>query len=531
MKEIQNQIKHSLATCGILLIAAAAFMTIPFFEGGRAAVANAIGLAPDLLWLPISGILALSLYLAYVWLNATIAKPLNALADHIREGESSAYNLRARSRSKEEIAIKGYIDAHDQKVADVRDERDRFEKELKKTRNDCEAAQSKNDRQAGEIAELDRIQKKLRVESQSLSAANEVLETALETERKTKVGREVKRRTEEIYSQVERAVSEASARAIWIPNLLNKIETPTTLINELTKRLQDNWSDLPLSRIESEIAEIKKQSDLQCVLLETVEPEGILPIEVPLESELEEAEEFEEAPEASEYSETLIGENAEGQEASEEDSDAVSETEPESEATPNAEEIPESDTEVFALAPTSEEEAIESESDDAPEEPVVIDTESIDELPFDSESETAPKPEAIEAETQEIDPDSLSALQALVFELVGDYANEVEKINVDAEFDEDIDIDVDEELLESVLSNLLEIAIYQWQEGNVKLRVYRKDEHITFAVDSSGKPLAYGELDESQNNRIASALDRKIDVDMPSDTELRMRYRYIPEEV
>ncbi len=186
---------------------------------------------------------------------------------------------------------------------------------------------------------------------------------------------------------------------------------------------------------------------------------------------------------------------------------------------------------MFALAPTSEEEAIESESDDAPEEPVVIDTESIDELPFDSESESAPKPEAIEAETQEIDPDSLSALQALVFELVGDYANEVEKIKVDAEFDEDIDIEVDEELLESVLSNLLEIAIYQWQEGNVKLRVYRKDEHITFAVDSSGKPLAYGELDESQNNRIASALDRKIDVDMPSDTELRMRYRYIPEEV
>ncbi len=228
MKEIQNQIKHSLATCGRRQ------------NGGG----QRDRLAPDLLWLPISGILALSLYLAYVWLNATIAKPLNALAEHIREGESNAYNLCARSRSKEEIAIKGYIDSHDQKVADVRDERDRFEKELKKTRNDCEAAQSKNDRQAGEIGELDRIQKKLRVESQSLSAANEVLETALETERKTKVGREVKRRTEEIYSQVERAVSEASARAIWIPNLLNKIETPTTLINELTKRLQDNWSDL-----------------------------------------------------------------------------------------------------------------------------------------------------------------------------------------------------------------------------------------------------------------------------------------------
>ena len=119
--------------------------------------------------------------------------------------------------------------------------------------------------------------------------------------------------------------------------------------------------------------------------------------------------------------------------------------------------------------------------------------------------------------------ESLSALQALVFEIVNDYAQEVEQINVEADFEDYIDAEVDEELLERVLSNLLEIAIYQWKEGSVKLRVSLKDDQITFAADSKGKPLAYGEMDESQTNRITSVLDRKIDVDMPSKTELRMR--------
>jgi hypothetical protein len=64
----------------------------------------------------------------------------------------------------------------------------------------------------------------------------------------------------------------------------------------------------------------------------------------------------------------------------------------------------------------------------------------------------------------------------------------------------------------------------------VKLKVSRIDNEITFAVDSKGKPLDYGEFDETQTNRIESALDRKITVDMPSENELRMRYKYIPEE-
>ena len=73
----------------------------------------------------------------------------------------------------------------------------------------------------------------------------------------------------------------------------------------------------------------------------------------------------------------------------------------------------------------------------------------------------------------------------------------VEKISVEANFEDYIDTEVDEELLESVLSNLLVIAIYQWREDSVKIRVSRKEGQTTFAFDSKGKPLAIGEIDES----------------------------------
>ena len=98
----------------------------------------------------------------------------------------------------------------------------------------------------------------------------------------------------------------------------------------------------------------------------------------------------------------------------------------------------------------------------------------------------------------------LSALQTLVFELVNDCAQGVEKISVEADFEDYIDTEVDEELLESVLSNLLEIAIYQWKEDSVKLRDTREEDYITFAVDSKGKPFTYGEMGESQTNRIGA---------------------------
>ena len=531
MRDIQSQIKNSLAACSAFILVAIAFMTIPAIESTRLAVSSKIGLSTAALWFPIATLIALALFGTFKFLAVVVAKPIVDLARHVREGESSDYQFTRRAKVHEEIAIKGYIESHDKKVSEVKEKRDELEKELKVARDERDIALSINNRQTTEITELDRIQKKLRVESQTLAAAKEVLEATLETERKTKVGREVKMRAEEIYSQVERAVSEASARAIWIPNLLQQIETPTTLINDLSKRLESNWNELPLARISEEISKIREQSDLQCSLLEGVDPDGLLPIETEKRRSKEPAKR---ESVQSESGEVLIGDDVpfdfkkdENQNEEDDHSKEIVEfIESLAEEEKSGKEV-EVEKPSFTLQTISPEEDFSAKAEDNLE----IEN-SPNEISDGATAELAIEEAAgVESHDQyQPDPKSLSALQALVFELVNDYAQEVEKISVEADFEDYIEAEVDEELLESVLSNLLEIAIYQWKEGSVKLRVSRKDDQITFAVDSKGKPLAYGEMDESQTNRITSALDRKIDVDMPSETELRMRYHYVTEE-
>lgn len=570
VKDIQTQIQHSIAICGGLNLLVVSFLALPFLEPARSATANGIGISTDLLWLPGFVILIGAFAFNYWRLSASIAKPLGNIARHAREGESSKFVFPNRARSAEESAFKSFIESHDSRYNEVAEERNELASRLKKTADQKEQAEIKSDRQAKEIDEMAETLNDLRVQSQTLTAEAKALRSALETERKTKVGREVKMRAEEIYRQVGRAVSEASARAVWIPNLVSKIETPTNLINDIARRLENTWNELSLVRLGEEIAEIRRQSDIQCSLLETVETDELLPKGSTLESaEVSSSQQFE-VSETLYPGDTIIGGDADDEANPSEKLQST--LPPESAPRPGVQLEDMDDTSgcehskrivefIEAKAPTNDltdspniesELAYEESSADASDleesiieesEPATLTLETsdeADEFEPEAKAEEASEAESIQLEASsdeerelasQPDPETLSALQTLVFELVNDYSQEVEKICVNAEFADDIDIEVDEELLESVLSNLLEIAIYQWKEGEVKLKVSSKDNQITFAVDSKGEPLDYGEMDESQTNRIASALDRKIDVDMPSDNELRMRYRYVHEEI
>ena len=170
-----------------------------------------------------------------------------------------------------------FIESHDSRYNEVAEEREKLSRTLKETTVEKETAETRSDRQAKEIDVMTEALNNLRVESQTLAAEAKALQSALETERKTKVGREVKMRAEEFYRQVGQAVSEASARAVWIPNLISKIETPTSLINDIARRLENTWNELSLVRIGEEISEIRRQSDIQCSLLETVDSDDLLP--------------------------------------------------------------------------------------------------------------------------------------------------------------------------------------------------------------------------------------------------------------
>ena len=456
VKSIQTQLQRAFSLCIALQIAAVIFMTIPQLEGIRASLAVSLGLSTNLLWLPITALLAIAFFGVLKGLGFVVAKPIENLARHARDGESADYVFQKKSVLYEENTLKRVFEKQANKVKGVEELFEDLTSSLKQANEQVATHTSQSQRQSREIEQFEQSQYELRVINQSLSAENETLQSSLDTERKSKVGREVKMRAEEIYSQMERAVAQASARSIWIPNLIGQLKAPTVAIANLSQNLESNWQKTSIERISEEIAEIRLQSDLQRELLDNLSPEALLASVPEIAPILEPEAEIEAAYEA------------------------------------NIE--------------SAETEAIELVLDPIP---ALIDN---------------PSNQAIE------EVESLTALQSLVFELVNDYSKEVEGVSIDADFQGNVDLEVDEELLESVLSNLLEIAIYQWKEGSVKLNVSRIDNEITFAVDSKGKPLDYGEFDETQTNRIESALDRKITVDMPSENELRMRYKYIPEE-
>ena len=463
MKSIQTQLQRAFSLCIAFQIAAVIFMPIPQLEEIRTSLAESLGLSTNLLWLPITALLAIAFFGVLKRLGFVVAKPIENLARHVRDGESADYVFQKKSVLDEENTLKRVFEKQASKVKGVEELFEDLTSSLKQANEQVATHTSQSERQSREIEQFEQSQYELRVINQSLSAENETLQSSLDTERKSKVGREVKMRAEEIYSQMERAVAQASARSIWIPNLIGQLKAPTAAIANLSQDLESNWQKTSIERISEEIAEIRLQSALQRELLDNLSPEELL-ASVP-----------EIAP--------IL--------------------EPEAEIEP---------------APT-----IEAPKPVFEPEPIAEETPSF-EIPADEFIEEAPKPKALE------EVESLTALQSLVFELVNDYSKEVEGVSIDADFQGNVDLEVDEELLESVLSNLLEIAIYQWKEGSVKLKVSRIDNEITFAVDSKGKPLDYGEFDETQTNRIESALDRKITVDMPSENELRMRYKYIPEE-
>lgn len=480
-------------------------MTIPQLEGIRTRLAESLGLSTNLLWLPITALLAIAFFGVLKGLGFVVAKPIENLARHARDGESADYVFQKKSILDEENTLKRVFEKQASKVKGVEELFEDLTSSLKQANEQVATHTSQSERQSREIEQFEQSQYELRVINQSLSAENETLRSCLDIERKTKVGREVKMRAEEIYAQMERAVAQASARSIWIPNLIEQLKVPTAAIANLSQDLESNWQKTSIERISEEIAEIRLQSDLQRELLDNLSPEELLASVPEIAPILEPEAEIEPAPAIEAPKPTL-------------------EPKPIAEETPSFE-IPADEFIEEALKPKAVENVTIKKEPAYEADIVSSETEFIElvQEPIPALIDN-PSDQAIE------EVESLTALQSLVFELVSDYSKEVEDVSIDADFQGNVDLEVDEELLESVLSNLLEIAIYQWKEGSVKLNVSRNDNEITFAVDSKGKPLAYGEFDETQTNRIESALDRKISVDMPSENELRMRYKYIPEE-
>lgn len=249
---------------------AASFLLLglPALASARESLASALGVSPSGLWLPLllGSLAAAAVALALAVL--ALARPLEELKRQIDAG--SAAPRSRRCRIAELSTLERHLDANVVRAQEAQRQLEETEQELASTANSLAEARADNARYAAEIAALQAARKELLLENERLSASGQALREALDAERQSKVGAEVEKRAEEIYAQLERAVSASALRSIWLPALARELESPARIIQRSAASLSQNWRQSSLEQLEREVAAIASQTRIQLELIDAV---------------------------------------------------------------------------------------------------------------------------------------------------------------------------------------------------------------------------------------------------------------------
>jgi len=488
----------------------------------RETIAGLGGLAAEALWIPSIVLVVAVNYTILKIFKRTISEPLLHIAQEIELNKPGSYAFKSTSRNEEEKALKHFVESQSLRSTEMETQIDDLENERDHAKKDLEVALEKAARATQELEETLVAKAEIRETAERLKAKNTVFKQELDTERANKVGNEVQKRADEIYHQMERAVEAAAYKKIWLPSILEEVKTPAKLISDIATRIERSWDDTPLNKLKIEVEEINRHCDEQLRLLKAIsnreaiaeaeieeralaqnpapKNEPIPVVEETIEAEPEPAiqpeatrEQIEKEPPAA---------NAEPSTEAEAPDDRVIDFVPEPELTPDS-------SPGLTEEPIIVEKPITTES---PSEPI----EFIPADPIPNSSVTN------NAEENELD----TALEELVAEIVEEYKALAKAFNIELTQTGLLDADVDEEEVGSILSNLLEIAINQFDSGAIRLKAEQTTSFLELTVRCDGKPNPDAGNDVTQANRIASAMDQKVAIDMQKDDALYMHLKY-----
>ncbi len=253
----------------IAQLAAMLFLTTPYLEGSRAFIATSLGLDASGIWIPVSLILLIMTCTVLVRLIWLLANPISELAKRSERGQIGGYAFKKKSKSREEDALKHFIDSQSLKANEMEQQVEELEEEINRLNEEFDAFSGKDEEQEQTIMELRKQLRSANNELETLKEDNTSLESALAMERNSKVGMEVEKRTGEIYAQMEKAMNQRASNTSWMPSVLQELKTPITIIKKTSKRLLDSWGEVSFSRLKDDIQEIDTQSDLQISILES----------------------------------------------------------------------------------------------------------------------------------------------------------------------------------------------------------------------------------------------------------------------
>lgn len=262
MKDSKTILKRHLALCLTLQALIVVLIALPSLDPYRAKLAELTTLPTSAFWIPLLGLLLVANILVIRRVSRTLVSPLQDLVHQTKLGTASIA-FKKKSMNAEEDHLKHYIESQALRSADLEQEVVRMENEVERI---TELA-------AVSPEEFERLQDKLKAAHQAAdSHASQISAEQKKAEDLEKqisdLRRELKQANRELESLQSENQEATQAQAGSISSILvEKLNTPLNLINNLAWRLAKSWADTPPNKIREGLEEISRQSEEQLELL------------------------------------------------------------------------------------------------------------------------------------------------------------------------------------------------------------------------------------------------------------------------
>ncbi|MDQ8185526.1 hypothetical protein [Pelagicoccus sp. SDUM812002] len=464
MRDLKSTLSFHSAIATTATASGLLFMALPALATTRDSLSSSLGLSGQLsLWVLVGVLIAGIHGLVYSMSVKRIARPFQKLATNATLCEQG-FAFKTRSSSKEEDTIKHAIETNNLKAREAERQAGDLEGEVRELKSQLESAQFKIQTISTENKEAVKAASELRLECETLKASKTALELTLESERKSKIGAEVEKRTEEIYSQMERAVEASSLKSLWLPSFVQELKEPASLINEISSGLRDNCNNTPISTIAIQIEQIQRQAEKQLSTLQAILDRQ--PADMKFDSP---------APLKAESPSEM--------------KDAKTEVEAEIETIDLDEEI---------------EETFESQH---------------------REIGLAVQKEA-EANTVKKTKENPFAVEAVLQRIIGEFSPIAPDAHICYTVDADLGIEIEDETLISLMRDLTKAAVNSVEEGEITLGIELTTEHLIFDVACEGDLVFSDPACVDNANRLADQLGGQIEIDRPGEQELHFSFAY-----
>ncbi|MDQ8179203.1 hypothetical protein [Pelagicoccus sp. SDUM812005] len=465
MKNLKSTLTVHTAIASAATVCSIAFMALPSLAAFRESLSAQLGLAGQLgLWLPVAATAAAAHGLAYVLSVRKIAAPFQKLATNASHCEQG-FAFKTKSNTKEEDVIKHAIETNNLKTKEAQQVAEELEADLEQLKSKLEAAEAKIESLGSAKASAEKAASELRLRCETLNASKVALELTLENERKSKIGAEVEKRAEEIYSQMQKAVSAASLKSIWLPSFVHQLKGPASVINEISAGLRNNCSETPLTQIAAQIEQIHLQTEKQLATLQGILDTQVLELASdPLPPQSKQAR----------SNEAINAIASEGQ------------------------------------TPCDEDE-LDSEFDASPRQIGLA-------MP-----EPVRSPARLESAEQ---PESPHSIENVLGSIIDHFSPLAPDAHLSYTVDTELGIEIEDDTLLALMRALTQAAVNSVDEGEITLGVELTTEHLVFDIACEGDIVFSDPACIDKAGVHARKLGGHIDIDRPGENELHFSFSY-----